>query len=62
MKDRPSQLPFTYSTNMVMGLKSNAINQSVSGIMAQNKREHCADMVMDKNPFYPVGLNKDGKK
>lgn len=62
MKDRAPQLPFTYSTNMVYGLKSKALNQSVPAIMAENHREHCADMVMDKNPFYPVNLNKDGKK
>ena len=62
MKDRAPQLPFTYSTNMVYGLKSKALDQSVSSIMAQNHREHCADKKMDENPFYPVHLNKDGKK
>lgn len=62
MKDRPPQLPFTYDPNIVMGIKSNALKQSVPAIMAENHREHCADMVMDKNPFYPVHLTKDGKR
>lgn len=61
MKDRAPQMPFTYSPNIDMGIKSNALNQSVPGIMAQNKREHCAHEKMEGNPFAPVGLSKDGK-
>lgn len=61
MKDRAPQAPFTYSTNIVMGLKSNALNQSVAGIAAEGRKEHCADKSIPGNPFAPVGLSKDGK-
>ena len=61
MKDRAPQAPFTYSTNIVMGQKSNAINQSVQSIAAQVKKEHCAHKAMSDNPFAPVGLDKNGK-
>ncbi len=61
MKDRKPQAPFTYSTNIVMGQKSNAINPSVQGIAAEVKREHCAHKQIPANPFSPVGLSKDGK-
>jgi hypothetical protein len=61
MKDRAPQMPFTYSPNIDMGIKSNALNQSVPGIMAQNKREHCAQKQLSDNPFAPVGLDKNGK-
>ena len=61
MKDRTPQMPFTYSPNIVMGQKSNAVNQSVQGIAAQGRKEHCAHKQMSGNPFAPVGLGKDGK-
>lgn len=61
MKDRAPQAPFTYSPNIVMGQKSNAVNQSVQGIMGQVKKEHCAHKQMSDNPFAPVGLDKNGK-
>jgi hypothetical protein len=62
MKDRAPQMPFTYSSNIVMGIKSNAANQSVEAMMRENYHEHCAHEKITENPFYPVGLNKDGKR